>query len=42
MTNAKLIKELDDPESTNFRVVFGRELEVKESVSELGLGRVDA
>ena len=43
MMNAKLIKESDDPESTkDFRVVFRRELVVKESVSESGLERVDA
>ena len=41
--NAKLIKESDDPESTrDFRVVLGRELVVRESMSELGLERVDA
>ena len=43
MTNAESIKELDDPESTkDFRVVFGRESVVKESMSESGLERVDA
>ena len=43
MTNAELIKESDDPESTkDFRVVFWRELVVKESMSESGLERVDA
>ena len=42
MTNAKLMKELDDPESTKeFRIVFGRESVVRGSVSELGLERVD-
>jgi len=40
--NAESIKELDDPESTrDFRVIFGRELVVRESMSELGLERVD-
>ena len=43
MTNAELIEESDNPESTkDFRVVFGRESVVKESVSESGLERVDA
>ena len=43
MTNAELIKESDDPESTkDFRVVFGIESVVKGSVSESGLERVDA
>ena len=42
MTNAKLIKESDDPESTkDFRVVVRRESVIKESMSELGLERVD-
>ena len=41
--NAESIKESDDPESTkDFRVVFGRELVVRESVSESGLERVEA
>ena len=42
-TNAESMKELDDPESTkDFRVVPGRELVVRESISESGLERVDA
>ena len=41
--NAESIKDLDDPESTrDFRVVFGRKSVVRESISELGLERVDA
>ena len=40
--NAESMKESDDSESTkDFRVIFGRELLVKGSVSELGLERVD-
>ena len=37
------MKELEDPESTRvFRIVSGRESEVRVSVGELGLERVDA
>jgi len=37
------MKESDDPESMgDFRVVFRRELVVRESISESGLERVDA
>ena len=37
------MKELEDPESTrDFNTVFGRVLDVKESVSESGFERVDA
>ena len=40
--NAELIKESEDPESTSdLRTVSRRELEVKESVSESGVKRVD-
>ena len=42
MTNAKSIKESDDPESTkDFSVVLRRELVVRESMSESGLERAD-
>jgi len=42
-TNAELIKVLDDPKSTrDFRVIFGRELVVRESISKLVLETVDA
>ena len=41
--NTESIKELEDLESTSdLRTVSGRELEVKESVSESGVERVDA
>ena len=41
--NAESMKESDDPKSTrDFRVIFGRELVVRESISESGLERVDA
>jgi len=37
------MKELEDPESTrDFRTIFGRVSDVKESVSESGFERVDA
>ena len=40
--NAESIKESDYPESTReLRVVFGKELAVRESISESGLERVD-
>ena len=41
--NAESIKELDDPEFTkDFRVIPRRESVVRESMSKLGLERVDA
>jgi len=37
------MKELDDPESTReFKTIFGRVSDVKESVSESGFERADA
>src|SRR5882724_3737459 len=40
--NTESMKELEDPESTrDFRTVFGRVLDLKESVSESGFERVD-
>ena len=39
--NAELMKQLDDPESTR-DFMSGSLLEVKESISESGFGRVDA
>jgi len=40
--NTESMKELEDLESTrDFRTVFGRVLDVKESVSESGFERAD-
>jgi len=40
--NAESKQELDDTKSTrDFRIIFRRELVVRESISELGLERVD-
>jgi len=41
--NTESMKESEDLESTrDFRTIFGRVLDVKESVSESGFERVDA
>jgi len=41
--NTESMKESEDPESTrDFRTVFGRVSDVKESVSESGFERADA